>query len=112
MTQSSWHSERSTPQKCHCVASLFIARAEYPYFCNRHRVGARRDGKEKKMRIMRKLAAFFKNEAGAVTVDWVVLTALVVLLAVGVVTTVRPATNNLAHNIAHALNAIHVDPSN
>jgi Flp pilus assembly pilin Flp len=49
---------------------------------------------------MTKFSAFLKDEAGAVTVDWVVLTAAVVGLGLVVFTFVRPAVTNLASDIA------------
>jgi Flp pilus assembly pilin Flp len=48
---------------------------------------------------MTKFSAFLKDEAGAVTVDWVVLTAAVVGLGLVVFTFVRPAVTNLAVDI-------------
>ncbi|MFO1201660.1 MAG: hypothetical protein U1E58_03390 [Tabrizicola sp.] len=48
---------------------------------------------------MTKFTAFLKDEAGAVTVDWVVLTAAVVGLGLLVFTFVRPAVSNLAEGI-------------
>jgi Flp pilus assembly pilin Flp len=44
-------------------------------------------------------SAFLKDETGAVTVDWVVLTAAVVLLGMVVLTYVRPAVSSLASDI-------------
>ena len=49
---------------------------------------------------MTKFSAFLKDEAGAVTVDWVVLTAAVVGLGLVVFTLIRPAIGNLAQDIA------------
>ena len=43
---------------------------------------------------------FRKDEAGAVTVDWVVLTAAVVGLAVAAYTAIETNTNSLASGIA------------
>ena len=43
---------------------------------------------------------FAKDEDGAVTVDWVVLTAAIVGLGLLVMTTIRPAISNLAGDIA------------
>ncbi len=48
---------------------------------------------------MTKFSAFLKDEAGAVTVDWVVLTAAVVGLGLVVFTFVRPAVSDLAVQI-------------
>jgi len=49
---------------------------------------------------MTKFSAFLKDEAGAVTVDWVVLTAAIVGLGLLVFSFVRPAVSNLASGIA------------
>jgi Flp pilus assembly pilin Flp len=48
---------------------------------------------------MTKFSAFLKDEAGAVTVDWVVLTAAIVGLGLLVFSFVRPAVSNLADGI-------------
>jgi Flp pilus assembly pilin Flp len=45
---------------------------------------------------MTKFSAFLKDEAGAVTVDWVVLTAAVVGLGLLVFNYVRPGVSNLS----------------
>jgi Flp pilus assembly pilin Flp len=45
---------------------------------------------------MTKFSAFLKDEAGAVTVDWVVLTAAVVGLGLLIFSWVRPAVSDLA----------------
>ncbi len=52
---------------------------------------------------MTKFSAFLKDEAGAVTVDWVVLTAAIVGLGLLVFTFVRPAVSNLAAGIGNEL---------
>lgn len=54
-------------------------------------------------KTMTKFSAFLKDEAGAVTVDWVVLTAAIVGLGLLVFTFVRPAVSNLAFGIATEL---------
>ena len=54
---------------------------------------------------MTKFSAFLKDEAGAVTVDWVVLTAAIVGLGLLVFTFVRPAVSNLAQGIGNELGA-------
>jgi Flp pilus assembly pilin Flp len=46
---------------------------------------------------------FLRDESGAVTVDWVVLTAGIVGLGMIVFLAVRPAVSNLAFEIAHEL---------
>ena len=48
---------------------------------------------------MTNFSAFLNDETGAVTVDWVVLTAAVVGLGLVVFTLVRPAVGNLAQDI-------------
>ena len=48
---------------------------------------------------MTKFSAFLKDESGAVTVDWVVLTAAVVGLGLVVFAAIRPAVNTLATDI-------------
>jgi Flp pilus assembly pilin Flp len=58
----------------------------------------------KRIRIMTKFSAFLKDEAGAVTVDWVVLTAAVVGLGLLIFNFVRPAVSNLAEQIGTELN--------
>ncbi|MEE4187175.1 MAG: hypothetical protein V2I76_01845 [Roseobacter sp.] len=40
---------------------------------------------------------FFKNEDGAITVDWVVMTALVAGLSVSIITEMRDNSNNLSN---------------
>jgi Flp pilus assembly pilin Flp len=52
---------------------------------------------------MTKFSAFLKDEAGAVTVDWVVLTAAVVGLGLLIFSFVRPAVSNLATGIGAEL---------
>lgn len=52
---------------------------------------------------MTKFSAFLKDEAGAVTVDWVVLTAAVVGLGLLIFSFVRPAVNDLAVAIGDEL---------
>ncbi len=53
---------------------------------------------------MTKFSAFLKDEAGAVTVDWVVLTAAVVGLGVLVLTFGRLARSNVATQMGVELN--------
>lgn len=50
---------------------------------------------------MTKFSAFLKDEAGAVTVDWVVLTAAVVGLGLVVFTYIQPAISQLASDIGN-----------
>jgi Flp pilus assembly pilin Flp len=52
---------------------------------------------------MTKFSAFLNDESGAVTVDWVVLTAAVVGLGLIVMAAVRPAVSDLAADIATSI---------
>ncbi|MBA3910197.1 MAG: hypothetical protein C0524_09995 [Rhodobacter sp.] len=54
---------------------------------------------------MTKFSAFLKDEAGAVTVDWVVLTAAVVGLGLVVFTYIQPAISTLASDIGDEVDA-------
>ncbi|OYX26756.1 MAG: hypothetical protein B7Z10_02430 [Rhodobacterales bacterium 32-66-7] len=49
--------------------------------------------------------AFLNDETGAVTVDWVVLTAAVVTLGLVVFNFVSPAVSNLAQDIGNEVEA-------
>ena len=49
------------------------------------------------------IKTFARDEDGAVTVDWVVLTAAVVGLGIAVLAVIRPATSNVAGSIAGEL---------
>lgn len=55
---------------------------------------------------MRKLAAFLRGDDGAVTVDWVVLTALVVALTVLIATLMTTATTTLTDGTAAHMGAM------
>jgi Flp pilus assembly pilin Flp len=46
---------------------------------------------------------FLNDESGAVTVDWVVLTAAIVGLGIAVLTSVGTGTTTLADNVSGAL---------
>ena len=48
---------------------------------------------------MTNFSAFLNDETGAVTVDWVVLTAAIVGLGLVVFTFIQPAISNLASDI-------------
>lgn len=64
---------------------------------------AGRKTRQKRTRIMKLqnfLKAFTKDESGAVTVDWVVLTAAIVGLGMVVMTTVGGSIEGLAGEIA------------
>ncbi|WP_421704689.1 Flp family type IVb pilin [Aliiroseovarius sp.] len=51
---------------------------------------------------------FFKDESGAVTVDWVVLTAAIVGLGIAVLTSVSTGTTNLAGTISSELEGMDI----
>ena len=52
---------------------------------------------------MKLFNAFLKDESGAVTVDWVVLTAAIVGLGIAVLTSVGTGTVSLADNVSSGL---------
>ena len=52
------------------------------------------------MKLSKMFASFARNEEGAVTVDWVVLTAGIAALGLAVAITVGSSTKELADNIA------------
>ncbi len=52
---------------------------------------------------MKLFNAFLKDESGAVTVDWVVLTAAIVGLGIAVLTSVGNGTTSLADQISSNL---------
>lgn len=52
---------------------------------------------------------FFESESGAVTVDWVVLTAAVVGMGVGVMLLFNSGPSNVATNISNEVAAIEID---
>ncbi len=49
------------------------------------------------------LNAFVKDEDGAVTVDWVVLTAAIVGIALAIIAVIRTSLNTAASDIAVAI---------
>jgi Flp pilus assembly pilin Flp len=55
-----------------------------------------------------KLKKFQNDESGAVTVDWVVLTAAIVGLGLAVIAAVRTASLGLANKISTAIGTITV----
>ena len=57
------------------------------------------------MKIITMLNSFGRDEDGAVTVDWVVLTAAIVGLGIAVLTTVGDATDDYADDIGAHLSA-------
>ncbi len=57
------------------------------------------------MKLITLLKSFARDEDGAVTVDWVVLTAAIVGLGIAVLTTVGDATDDYADDIGAHLSA-------
>lgn len=57
---------------------------------------------------MKLFNAFLKDESGAVTVDWVVLTAAIVGLGIAVLTSVGNGTTSLADKISSNLSNANV----
>lgn len=57
------------------------------------------------MKLLDIFKSFKNDESGAVTVDWVVLTAAIVGLGLLVITTVTPAINDAAADINEDLRA-------
>jgi len=55
------------------------------------------------MKILDLIKTFSRDEDGAVTVDWVVLTAAIVGLGIAVMVSVSGGTTNLAGDIEHEL---------
>jgi hypothetical protein len=62
------------------------------------------------MKLFDMIKAFHSNESGAVTVDWVVLTAAIVGLGLAVVASVRTGTIGLASQIQTSLTSATVAP--
>jgi Flp pilus assembly pilin Flp len=60
------------------------------------------------MNIFRMTRKFRKDDEGAVTVDWVVLTAAIVGMGVAVMTTVKNGTDSVATKISQGLGAVSV----
>jgi Flp pilus assembly pilin Flp len=60
------------------------------------------------MKLFANVKSFAANESGAVTVDWVVLTAAIVGLGIAVIAQVRTGTTNLATQIQTSLTAASV----
>ena len=60
------------------------------------------------MKLFANIKSFAANESGAVTVDWVVLTAAIVGLGIAVISSVRTGTSTLAGNIENALTSASV----
>jgi hypothetical protein len=55
--------------------------------------------------MKRNLFEFFRDDDGAVTVDWVVLTASIVALGVGLLVAIDSATSGLEGRTAEAITA-------
>ena len=55
------------------------------------------------MTFLAKIKTFAADESGAVTVDWVVLTAAIVGLGIAVVASVRTGSESVAGNIEDVL---------
>ena len=60
------------------------------------------------MKLFKLAKTFCRDEDGAVTVDWVVLTAAIVGLGIAVLTSVQGGTQSLADKIAGGLNGMEV----
>jgi Flp pilus assembly pilin Flp len=58
------------------------------------------------MKLFKLTRKFRNDEDGAVTVDWVVLTAAIVGLGVAVMATVKQGSNDLADRISEGLGEI------
>ena len=54
------------------------------------------------------LAKFARDESGAVTVDWVVLTAALVGLGVGVVLVIREGAVSTSNSLGNALTSMEI----
>ena len=61
------------------------------------------------MNFLNTVKAFAANESGAVTVDWVVLTAAIVGLGLAVVTSVSTGVGSVGTQISNALGSVRVD---
>ena len=57
------------------------------------------------MKLFKLAKTFCRDEDGAVTVDWVVLTAAIVGLGIAVLTSVSGGTTSLADKISHVFGA-------
>jgi Flp pilus assembly pilin Flp len=61
------------------------------------------------MNLFANIKNFAADESGAVTVDWVVLTAAIVGLGIAVIASVRTGTTDLATDIQTSLTGATVD---
>ena len=55
--------------------------------------------------MFQSISNFFRNEDGAVTVDWVVLTAAICALAVAIIVAIHGATGNVGDVVGTWLGA-------
>ena len=62
------------------------------------------------MKLFNLIKSFRNDDSGAVTVDWVVLTAAIVGLGIAVVATVGNGIGGLGNNISTALSGATVTP--
>ena len=60
------------------------------------------------MNFLNTIKTFVANESGAVTVDWVVLTAAIVGLGLAVITSVRSGVQSLGTEISNSLTSASV----
>jgi len=60
------------------------------------------------MKLVNLFKTFHNDESGAVTVDWVVLTAAIVGLGIAVLTSVSGGTTSLANKISNEINNMSV----
>ena len=60
------------------------------------------------MHITSQIKNFVADDSGAVTVDWVVLTAAIVGLGLAVITSVRSGVSSLGTNISNSLSSASV----
>ena len=58
--------------------------------------------------MLNAIVKFAKSEDGAITVDWVVLTAAAAFLGAAVFVVIRPATEDVTNEIGSVLEAIEV----
>ena len=61
------------------------------------------------MKLFAMIKNFHNDESGAVTVDWVVLTAAIVGLGIAVVASVGGGVGSLGSNISNALSGANVE---
>ncbi|MBR3370594.1 MAG: hypothetical protein IKG52_08185 [Rhodobacteraceae bacterium] len=60
------------------------------------------------MKLFANIKSFAADESGAVTVDWVVLTAAIVGLGIAVIASVQGGVNSLANSISSAVSGTSV----